>query len=370
MKKIIDYLKYFFKPYLKIEDRSYSKQQSYLEDNFFAPTFYKKLMQYLWKNSQEIAEDVYYKMYVYDIFLKGAINIIISYILEINFEYKNEKSEIERDIKNYFKEIKLKELIERLARNILVYGYFCYYLKPNKDAIKEFTKLSAKEIKEIGENYIEMKDGKKYRKDNFLVYKNDEESRFGISPLLGLVPYVNNNLILLDAIRFTSGKFMSPAVLIGHKRNWNKAIKDDIYNEFMNFTSISGLPLMFYNREELDIDFFKPSENLYSQYMNMLKSYIEIIYMAFNIHDALTIGDGGSYAKAKIHENMVRNLAIRMLKIILEEIYEKLVKDFIVKNYEEDFLKDNLGKIIIIQERSEEKKEENKKVIEKVEEIY
>ncbi len=352
IKKLIELIKKKLFP--KIKDfPQVRKSNNFFLDNLLIETEYKALMSSYFKTNQDIAEENYIMFYVYDVFVKAAINILIGYLLSYEFEYNNSKTEIKKEIDELLKKIKIKKLLEDMLLRLSLFGYFCYYIDILNRDINKLIPLNAKILRKISDDYIEFRDGKKYRKDNFLVYKNNDITDLGVSPLLSLIPYINNNLILLDAMKFTTARFLSPAILVGYKNNVSQIIRDDWEQQFKNLASVGKIPLIFYNQEELSLDFFKPT-NIYGEYVKLIENYISIIFMAFGIQAGLTTSSSGSYAKAKIQENMIEFYTLKLLKIFLEEIKNKVIDTYIAFNFEEDFVNNNTGEFRIINEPSEE----------------
>lgn len=342
--KIVNLLKKVFRP--KVDTSVNTRQQFFYNENILYDTEYKKLMYDFFKTNPAMAEENYIMFYVYDVFIKAAINIILGYVLSNEFVYVNSNEEIQKEINELLKEIKIISLIEEITLTLLLFGYFCYYPEFINKRVIKFRRLTAKNISKIDEDYVYFRDNKIYRVDNFLVYKNNNLTPLGVSPLLGLIPYINNNLILLDALRFTTGRFLNPAILVGHTKNWSKNIRDDWVEQFRNLSTIGKIPLFFYNKEEIELDFYKP-ENIYKDYIELIQNYIEIIYLAFGIQAGLTTSTSGSYAKAKIQENMIENFSFKILKIILEEFKNKVIDVYIAMNFEDSFLNNETGEFRI-----------------------
>jgi hypothetical protein len=342
-KKIVENIKYLLFPKKTPEKKDEIKN---IDEGFFKNTFYKQLMYFLWdKNNQEIAERIYYKIYAFDPYVKASINIIINYVKSFKIEYKHNNSKIKNDIEVFLNKIQFNNFLEDLLKTYLILGYVCYFID-KQNGIK-FIKYRAKDIKEITQDYVVFKNGVKYRIDNFLILKNFEESEFGISPLLGIIPYTDNNFLILDNLRFTSLRFLNPAIMIKYKGNTISQLTHELYLEELKklkYEDTDKLPVITLP-ESLSIDFFKPSE-LYKEFLEYQKTYLDIIFMNLLLPSGL-FEQGGSYAKALVLENLIQNFAISLLKNFIEQFKEKVIKYYFALNYQEEFYNDNIGEFII-----------------------
>jgi hypothetical protein len=342
-KKIIENIKYLLFPKKAPETKSEVKN---IDEGFFRNTFYKELMYSLWdKNNQEIAERIYYRMYAFDPYIKSAINTIINYVKSFQIEYTHNNPQIKNNVEILLNKIQFNVFLEDFFRTYLILGYACYFIDKQNEI--KFIKYRAKEIKEIKKDYIIFKNNTQYRVDNFLVLKNFEESEFGISPLLGIIPYSDNNFFILDNLRFTSLRYLNPAIMVKYKGNTISQLTHELYlEEFKKLKNedTDKLPVITLP-ESLTIDFFKPTQ-LYKEFLDYQRTYLDVIFMNLLLPSGL-FEQGGSYAKALVLENLIQNFAISLLKNLIEQFKEKVIKYYFALNYQEEFYNDNIGDFII-----------------------
>jgi hypothetical protein len=342
-KKIVESIKLLLSPKKKPEEK---KEIKNIDEGYFKNTYYKYLMYVLWdKSNQEVAENIFYKIYAFDPYVKSAINIIVNYIKSFKIEYLHNNSEIKKQIENFLNKIQFNSLLEDFFKTYLILGYACYFIDKTSDI--KFIKYRAKEIKEIKKNYVVFKNNMQYKIDNFLVLKNFEESEFGISPLLGILPYSDNNFYILDNLRFTSLRFLNPAIMIKYKGNTISQLTHELYLEELKklkYDDTDKLPVITLP-DSLNIDFFKPSE-LYKEFLDYQKVYLDVIFMNLLLPSGL-FEQGGSYAKALVLENIIENYALSLLKNFIEQLKEKVIKYYFALNFQEEFYRDEIGDFVI-----------------------
>jgi hypothetical protein len=342
-KKIVENIKILLFPKKKPEEK---KEIKNIDEGFFKNTFYKQLLYYLWdKNNQEIAERIYYRMYAFDPYIKAGINIIINYVKSFKIEYTHNNEAIKTQIENFLNKIQFNTLIEDFFKTYLILGYACYFIDKNQEI--KFIKYRAKDIKEIKKDYIIFKNNTQYKTDNFLVLKNFEESEFGISPLLSIIPYADNNFYILDNLRFSSLRFLNPAIMIKYKGNTISQLTHELYLEELKklkYEDTDKLPVITLP-DSLNLDFFKPSE-LYKEFLEYQSTYLDIVLMNLLLPSGL-FTQGGSYAKALVLENIIENYALSLLKNFIEQFKEKVIKYYFALNFQEEFYKDEIGDFVI-----------------------
>ncbi len=306
---------------------------------------------------QERKERVIRTIIAQDIFIRTAVNEIINYTKRYELVFKHQDKELEKKINDNFKNIGLEDKIEELLFNYIVLGYFCAHVYIKENELKDIVSITAldglQHIQLVNNTYHLQINDKIYTENEFMFDKNDRYYEFGVSPIGALLPYLLNHYLLLDTININIGRFGKPFVLLKTNKTFNENIRNDLINEIQKLRNPYILPAMVINEKEVNLEIEYP-EDILKSFLDMIDYYIKIIYMAFGIGETLSVGKGGSYAKARVQEDMLQQFSLKILKTIRNQVLLKIIKPLIAFNNEEYFYNNNLGKVeIVLKEVSE-----------------
>lgn len=307
--KWLDKLKRFFVKKKEIEDHSYIW-------NFGSLLYKSKIFDlYSYENAgNDLKTNILWEMYKTNSIINNAVNLLVSGILSQEFIVIASDVLVKEKIENYINSNKFYKLLEDVSKYYIIQGYVCFQIYYTNDTL-EYVSLSKPNLrKDLG--LIEI-NGNYYSTEHFILIE-------GESLLLPLIPIHNLVKLTEDSLYTNLSKFTFPIIKVTTKNKLSSEKQLQIAEKIRNYYESRDLSTMIMFLEENEIDFeIEKVENVIRDYIETLTYLETMIYKNLGILPSLSGESGGSYAKAKVQENIFKFNIQRITKLILEEINKK-----------------------------------------------
>lgn len=288
----------------------------------------------LFKNlSQHDKVQVFYEMYENSAIVYSAVEYVVSSVLALPYYYYHPDKNIQDTIIYHLTHNKINTLIENIIRDYIIKGFALYQIYQEEEIKTQKIEV----YDNIKDNFIKISN-KYYHLSDFIFLSSP------IPVLTTIIPLYNIVKTLEDSLFLNLTRFGIPYNIIKFKTNIDPSKVEEIEQILKNYYSKDiSIPFLAYSENLLDYE-FKTPENIIDDYINVYVLIEKIIYKVLGILPTISSDIGGSYAKAKVQENMFLRRISLMLTKTLEEINKKLLpKLFIYLNLDKYVIEDNLG---------------------------
>lgn len=333
LQKIINYLKSLLVSKTKIKAQS--------TNNIYHSSILRKSIIFdvqTFKNlSQYDKVQVFLEMYENSAIVYSAVEYVVSSVLALPYYYYHKDKNIQSLINYHLSHNKINTLIESIIRDYIVKGFALYQIYQEE----ELKTQKIETYESIKDNFIKI-NSKYYHLNDFIFLTSS------IPPLTTIIPLYNIVKTLEDSLFLNLTRFGIPYNIIKFKTNIDPSKVEEIEQILQNYYSKDvSIPFLAYSENLLDYE-FKTPENIIDDYINVYVLVEKIIYKVLGILPTISSDIGGSYAKAKVQENMFLRRISLMLTKTLEEINKKLLpKLFIQLNLDDYVIEDNIGYFIL-----------------------
>lgn len=311
IRKWLDKLKRFFIKKKEIEKVDYW--------NIDTSLLYKSRifnLSYFENTDQFYKASILWEMYRTNSIINNAVNLLVSGILSQDFKVVTDEKGIKEKakIEDFINSNKFYKMLEDIAKAYIIQGFVCMQIFYTNNVL-EYISLPKFELrKDLGLVKI---DEKYYSAEHFILIE-------GESFLLPLIPLHNLIKLTEDSLYANLAKFTFPVIKVITKNKLSEEKQLKIAEKIKNYYENKDLGTMIMFLEENEVDFnIEKVENVLKDYIETL-TYLELmVYKNLGILPSLSGEGGGSYAKAKVQENIFKFNIQRITKIVLEEINKK-----------------------------------------------